>query len=77
MTLRVDSLVLANLLTPSMVVEEERFPSSIITCEITEVFQNGLDWYFSYGSFILVVLAMSLKHLCLENLGVFLFYFSS
>lgn len=64
-----DSLVLTNLLTLSMVVEEERFSASIIT-EITEVFQNGLGWYFSYVSFILVV---SLKHSCLENLCVFNF----
>lgn len=60
-----------------MIVEEERFTARIITCEITEVFQNGLGWYFSYGSFILVVLVMSLKYLCLENLRVFLFSFSS
>lgn len=52
------SLVLTNLLTPSMVVEEERFTASIIT-EVTELFQIGLGWYFSYGSFILVVLVMS------------------
>lgn len=69
-----DSLVLTNLLTPSMVVEEERFSASIIT-EITEVFQNGLGCYFSYGSFILVMLLVSLKHSCLENLGVFYFFF--
>lgn len=59
-----------------MVVEEERFTASIIICENTEVFQNGLGWYFPYGSFILVVVVMSLKHLCLENLEFFMFYFS-
>lgn len=72
-----DSLVLANLLIPSMVVEEERFIASITTCEITEVFQNCLGWYFSYYSFVLVVLVMSLNHLYLENLGFFIFHFSS
>lgn len=34
-----DSLVLANLLTPSMVVGEERFTAGIITCEITKSFK--------------------------------------
>jgi len=56
-----DSLVLVSLFTLSMVVEDERFSASIITYEITEVFQNYLGWFFSYGNFNLVALVYFFK----------------